>query len=54
MLQTKVVEKIKTHFVFSNFFYENRAVYEIMWEKYCRAGQATDGNMAHAHCMPDN
>jgi len=20
-------------------------------EKYSRAGQATDGNMAHAHCM---
>jgi hypothetical protein len=20
-------------------------------EKYCRAGQATDGNMAQAHCM---
>ena len=23
-------------------------------EKYCRAGQATDDNMAHAHCMLDN
>jgi len=23
-------------------------------EKYCRAGQATDGNMAHARCMLDN
>jgi hypothetical protein len=23
-------------------------------EKYCRAGQATDGNMARAHWMPDN
>ena len=22
-------------------------------EKYCRAGQATDDNMAHAHCMLD-
>ena len=22
-------------------------------EKYCRAGQATDGNMAHAYCMLD-
>jgi len=22
-------------------------------EKYCRAGLATDGNMAHAHCMLD-
>jgi hypothetical protein len=23
-------------------------------EKYCRAGQATDDKMAHAHCMLDN
>jgi hypothetical protein len=23
-------------------------------EKYCRARQATDDNMAHAHCMLDN
>ena len=22
-------------------------------KKYCRAGQATDDNMAHAHCMVD-
>ena len=22
-----------------------------MWKKYCRARQATDGNVAHAHCM---
>ena len=22
-------------------------------EKYCRVGQATDDNMAHAHCMFD-
>jgi len=29
----KFVEKIKTHFAFSNFvFFENRTVYEIMWE----------------------
>jgi len=24
-----------------------------MWKKYCTAGQATDDNMAHAHCMLD-
>jgi hypothetical protein len=23
-------------------------------EKYCRDGQATDDNMAHAHCILDN
>jgi len=22
-------------------------------EKYCKAGHATDNNMAHAHCMLD-
>jgi len=22
-----------------------------MWKKYCRAGEATDGNMALARCM---
>ena len=32
MFQTKVVEKIKTHFVFDNVFLENRAVYEILWK----------------------
>ena len=40
------------HFVFNNFFFffENRAV---NLEKYCRVGQATDANMAHARCMLD-
>jgi hypothetical protein len=41
MFHTKVVQKIKTHILCSVtvfFFFENRAVYEIMWEKYCRAG----------------
>ena len=32
IFRTKVVQKIKTHFVFNNFPSENRAVYEIMWE----------------------
>jgi len=53
MFQTKLVEEIKTHILCSVFFLiENRAVYEIMGEtKY---GQATDDNMALAHCMLDN
>jgi len=54
MFQTKAVQKIKTHFEFSYFFSpENRAVYEIMWKKYCRAGQGTGDNMAHAYCVLD-
>jgi hypothetical protein len=32
------------------FFLENYAIYA---EKYCKVGQATDDNMAHAHCMVD-
>ena len=30
--QTKVVEIIKTHFVFNNLF-QNRTVYETVWKK---------------------
>jgi len=34
MFQTKVVEGIKTHILCSiTFFFENRAIYEIMWKK---------------------
>ena len=55
MFRTEVVEKNhNTHFVFYNSPLpppENRAVYEIMWKKYCRAVQSTDDNMAHAHCL---
>jgi hypothetical protein len=35
--------------MFNLFFFENPAVYEIMWKKYRKAGQATDNNTAHAH-----
>ena len=35
----KDVEEIKTHFVFSNFFLENRAVYEIMWKNLVERGR---------------
>jgi len=31
-------------------FPENRAVYEIMWKNVVEP-DATDENMAHAHCM---
>ena len=34
--------------LYINFFFENRTIYEIMWKKYCTAGQTTDDNMAHA------
>ena len=38
-------ENQNTHFMFNNFYFsENRAVYEIMWKKYCTARQSTDDN----------
>jgi len=36
--------------MFNNFFFLNRAVYEIRWKK-CTAGQVTDDSMGHARCM---
>ena len=49
-------ENQNTHFMFSNlFFFSPRKLCRLLdnVEKYCRAGQATDDNMAHAHCMLD-
>jgi len=46
-LQTKVVEKIKTHFVFNKFLSENRAVCDNV-EKYGKARQDTDNNTIRA------
>ena len=54
MFQKKGVEKTKRNFVFSKFFCSRKSCR--LWdnvEKYCWAGQATDENMAHAHCMLD-
>jgi hypothetical protein len=49
----KLQRKLKK-IVFNNLFFslKNRAVYD-MWKKYSRAGQETDDNTAHAHCMLD-
>jgi len=51
MFQTKFVEKIKTHFMFNNFFFRKSCRLWSNVENYCGAGQVTDGNMEHAHCM---
>jgi hypothetical protein len=49
----KVVEKIKKHILYSKtFLWVSCHLWDNV-EKYCRAGQATDDNMAHAHCMQD-
>jgi hypothetical protein len=50
----RFVEKVKTHFTFSNVFPENLAFYEITWKKHGRGGHATGDKMAHGHCMLDN
>jgi hypothetical protein len=33
-------ENQSTHFIFSNFYYENRAIYEIMWKNIVERGRA--------------
>jgi hypothetical protein len=46
-------ENQNTHFVFSNFVFENLALF-LMREcgkKYGRAGKTKDDNVADAHCM---
>jgi len=56
MFQTEIVEKSKAHILCSVTLYFFRKSY-LLWdnvEKCCGAGQTTDDNMAHAHCMLDN
>jgi len=53
MFQTKVAEKIKTHFMLNKVFSRKSWCLWDKVEKYCRAGQATDDSMANAHCMLD-
>jgi hypothetical protein len=36
IIQTKTVDKIETHLMFSNPFPENRSVYEVMWKSTVR------------------
>jgi hypothetical protein len=54
MFQTKVVEKIKTYILFSVTFFLKSGRLQDNVQKNSRAGQATDDNMTHAHCMLDN
>ena len=52
IFRTKVLEKIKTQFMFNNFFFFEKSCR--LWdnvEKYCRAEQATGDNTAHSHCV---
>jgi len=54
MFQIKVVEKLKTHIIYSITFFRKSCRLWDNVENICRDGQATVVNMAHAHCMLDN
>jgi len=34
----KILRKIKTHILYSTTFFENRAIYEIMWKNIVELG----------------
>jgi hypothetical protein len=52
MLQTKVVNKIITHFMFSNFFFYH-AIYEIIWKNILEPGRPqTIWSMCVASLIP--
>ena len=50
MFKTRVVEKSKHDFAFSNLFvfFENPAVCEIIWKNIVELDKATDDDVAHA------
>jgi hypothetical protein len=56
MFQTKIVQNMATHILcpITFFFLENLSFSLDSVEIYSTAGQATDDNMAHAHCMLDS
>ena len=53
IFQKDVLQKIKTHFTFDDVFRKSYLLWDNV-EKCCRAWQATDDKMAHAHCMLDS
>jgi len=53
MFQTKAVEKIKTHILYSATFLQKSCSLWDNVQKYGRARQTTDDDMAHVHYMLD-
>jgi len=53
MFQRNVVGKIKTHILGSLIFFRKFCLLSDNVAKYCRAGEATDGNMGHAYYLLD-
>jgi hypothetical protein len=54
MFQTKAIEKIKTHILRSKPCFLKSCRLGDNVEKYRGAGQGTEDNTAHAHCVPNN
>jgi hypothetical protein len=55
IFKTKVIEEIRRHILCSMTSFSRKSCR--LWdnvEKYCRAGQATGDNMAHAYCKATN
>ena len=50
MFHTNVVQKIKTHFMFINFFHKNRAIYEMCKNMVQRYGHRWQYNTAQKRC----
>ena len=49
-----VVEKIETRILCStNFFFDNRAIYEIMWEDTVQPDRLKMTVLTHAYCILD-
>jgi len=53
MVQTNIVEEIKTHIECSIILFFKSCPLLHNVEKYCTPGQAIDDNKVHAHCMLD-
>jgi hypothetical protein len=49
MFQKQRAEKMKTNILYSITFFSKIVPFIRYEEKYSRAGQVTDGNMAHTH-----
>jgi len=51
MFQRSDVEKVETHILYSIYFFRKSCCLWDNVEEDFRAGQATDGNMVHGHCV---
>jgi hypothetical protein len=54
ILRTEFVEKIKVNILRSGTLIRKSCHLCNNVDEFCTAGQATDDNKAHAHCMLDN